>query len=87
MTAAGTYKQKIGTQKWIALYNRGFEAWTEWRRLDYPVLTAPADALSDIPVRYTYPVQEQNLNTANYDDAVSAIGSDKVTTKIFWDVN
>lgn len=85
-TAAGNYKQKIGTQKWIALYNRGFEAWTEWRRLDYPQLQAPTDALSDIPLRYTYPVQEQNLNTTNYNEAVSAIGSDDVTTKLFWDI-
>jgi Starch-binding associating with outer membrane len=84
-TAAGNYKQKIGTQKWIALYNRGFEAWTEWRRLDYPQLEAPVDALSDIPVRFTYPVQEQNLNVGNYSAASTAIGGDDVTTKIFWD--
>jgi hypothetical protein len=35
-TAAGTYKQKIGMQKWIALYEHGHDAWTDWRRLDYP---------------------------------------------------
>jgi hypothetical protein len=84
-TAAGTYKQKIGTQKWIALYNRGFDAWTEWRRLDFPKLVAPVDALSAIPVRYPYPVQEQNLNTKNYNNAATAIGGDLVTTKLFWD--
>ncbi|MBP8726259.1 MAG: SusD/RagB family nutrient-binding outer membrane lipoprotein [Saprospiraceae bacterium] len=84
-TASGDYKQKIGTQKWLALYNRGFEAWTEWRRLDAPTLVAPAAADSDIPKRYTYPVQEQNLNTANYNAASTAIGGDKVTTKLFWD--
>jgi hypothetical protein len=86
-TATGTFKQKIGTQKWIALYNRGFEAWTEWRRLDYPVLVAPVDAFSDVPLRYTYPVSEQNLNTINYDNAVTSIGEDEVSTPIFWDVN
>lgn len=85
-SAAGTFKEKIGLQKWIALYNRGFEAWTEWRRLDAPVLEAPPDANSDIPVRYTYPVSEQNLNTINYDLAVEAIGADDVSTKVFWDV-
>lgn len=84
-TAPGNFKEKIGNQKWIALYNRGFEAWTEWRRLDYPALVAPVDALSEIPVRYTYPVQEQNLNVTNYTEAASAIGGDEVTTKIFWD--
>ena len=85
-TAEGDFRQKIGTQKWIALYNRGFEAWTEWRRLDAPTLEAPADAVSDIPLRFTYPVTEQNLNTNNYDLAVSNIGEDEVTTKLFWDV-
>ncbi|MCF8247360.1 MAG: SusD/RagB family nutrient-binding outer membrane lipoprotein [Saprospiraceae bacterium] len=86
-TAAGDWKQKIGTQKWLALYNRGFEAWTEWRRFDYPVLVAPPDALSDIPVRYTYPTQEQTLNATNYAAASAAIGGDEVGTKLFWDKN
>lgn len=84
-TAAGDWKQKIGTQKWLALYNRGFDAWTEIRRLDYPQLPPPADPVTDFPVRYTYPVQEQNLNTEKWSNAASAIGGDKVTTKLFWD--
>lgn len=84
-TAPGDWKQKIGTQKWIALYNRGFESWSEVRRLDWPQLVAPVDALTGFPVRYTYPVQEQNLNTANWTDASAAIGGDKVETKLFWD--
>jgi hypothetical protein len=41
----------------------------------------------DIPVRYTYPVLEQNLNTANYEAAASAIGGDVISTRLFWDVN
>ena len=85
LTAAGTYKQKIGMQKWVALYNRGFEAWTEIRRLDFPKLVAPVDAVSGYPNRFTYPVQEQNLNITNYTTAASAIGGDKVETKLFWD--
>lgn len=87
-TAAGAWNQKIGNQKWIALYNRGFEGWTEWRRLDFPTLNVP-DGLTyaDIPVRYTYPVQEQNLNTTNYNAAAAAVGGDKVSTKLFWDKN
>lgn len=84
-TAAGSWKQKIGVQKWIALYNRGFDAWTEQRRLDYPVLVAPESALSPYPVRYTYPVNEQNVNGPNWKAASSAIGGDEVTTKLFWD--
>ncbi|TAK45757.1 MAG: SusD/RagB family nutrient-binding outer membrane lipoprotein, partial [Saprospiraceae bacterium] len=84
-TATGDWKQKIGTQKWLALYNRGFESWTEWRRLDYPVLVAPPDAFSDVPLRYTYPVQEQTLNATNYAAAAAAVGGDLVGTKLFWD--
>jgi hypothetical protein len=84
-TAAGNWKQKIGTQSWIALYNRGYEAWTKWRRLDYPLLVAPPDALSAFPVRYTYPIEEQTLNGTNYDAAAAAIGGDLVETKLFWD--
>jgi hypothetical protein len=86
-TAPGTYKQKIGTQKWIALYESGFESWCEWRRLDSPTLAAPPDAVSVIPLRYTYPVSEQNLNSANFEAASSAIGGDAVATKLFWDMN
>jgi len=85
LTAAGTYKQKIGTQAWLALYNRGYDAWTEWRRLDYPQLVAPTNALTAIPVRFTYSVDEQNINTINYNAASTAIGGDKVTTKLFFD--
>ncbi|MFC0184253.1 Starch-binding associating with outer membrane [Pseudarcicella hirudinis] len=85
-TATGSFKQKIGTQKWLALYNRGFEAWTEWRRLDYPVFNPPAGkTYADIPVRFTYPIKEQTLNGANYKAASAAIGNDKLSTKLFWD--
>ena len=84
-TAAGNYKEKIGTQKWIALYNRPATAWMEVRRLDYPVLPAPAAARSGYPNRLTYPTNEQTLNNTNYTEASSTIGGDKVETKIFWD--
>ncbi len=90
-TATGTWKQKIGTQKWIALFNRGYTAWTEWRKFDYPVLVAPPDAVTQangmVPTRYTYPVEEQLLNGTNYTSASSAIGGDYMYTKLFWDIN
>lgn len=85
-TAAGTDRQKIGTQMWLALYNQPVDAWREYRRLDAPSLTRAANALSELPVRFPYPVQEQNLNTASYNSAAASIGGDVVTTKIFWDV-
>ena len=86
-TATGTWRQKIGTQSWLAAYTRGIEAYTTWRRLDYPILNLPEDATkySDIPVRFTFPVNEQTLNAANYKAISAAIGGDLITTKIFWD--
>lgn len=84
-TASSNWKEKIGDQAWISMYLRGFDSWVEWRRLDFPALVKPASALSDIPVRYTYPSNEQNLNDANYQQASAAIGGDKVTTHLFWD--
>lgn len=84
-TATGNYKQKIGTQKWLALYNRPFDGWTELRRLDYPVLTPAANAVSGFPNRFSYPGNEQQLNGANYTAAAAVMGGDKVEFKLFWD--
>jgi hypothetical protein len=86
-TAAGTWKQKIATQKWIALYNRPYEGWTELRRLDFPKIATPVNAKSGFPTRLSYPANEQTLNGTNYTAAASAIGGDVVTTKLFWDKN
>lgn len=84
-TAAGTYRQKIGFQKWISLYEQPVIAWTEWRRLDSPSLVKPANALSDIPKRFPYPTPELNQNGANVAEASAAMGGNTVSTKIFWD--
>lgn len=86
-SAAGDWKAKIGNQFWIAMYNRGFVGWTVWRRFDVPTFNLPADTGNPVPTRYTYPVNEQNLNDTNRTDAADAIGGDEQTTKLFWDVN
>lgn len=90
-TADGDWKKKIGTQAWLALFNRPFESWTSYRRLDQPVLTAPANAVNaaqgKIPNRFTYPSSEILVNKVNLDAAKAAIGGDKLQTKIFWDIN
>ena len=84
-TATGDWKQKIGLQKWIALYNRPFDGWVELRRLDYPQLPLPVSAISGFPNRYRYPGNEQQLNGTNYTSAAAKIGGDKTETKLFWD--
>lgn len=86
-TATGGYKQKIGTQKWIALFHRGFEAWTEYRRLDFPQLVNSEISNLPVPTRIFYPTEEPALNGANYNAAVSKLGEDTLYERIFWDVN
>lgn len=81
------WKKVIGTQAWIALYNRTFASWLSVRRLDYPVLTAPKRRNSSFPLRYTYPINEQNLNESNHKKAAERIGGDKVDRPLFWDKN
>ncbi len=87
---SGDWKQAIGLQAYIAYYERGYEAWTTLRRLDYPVMnTPPTPVTTDgkIPRRFTYPVNEQTLNKTNYYAASAAIGGDAMETKLFWDKN
>ncbi|MCJ8164730.1 SusD/RagB family nutrient-binding outer membrane lipoprotein [Pontibacter sp. E15-1] len=85
LTAPGEWRQKIGKQEWIALYNRGYDAWLTWRRLDSPNLLPPVEGLI-VPTRLIYPINEQTLNGANRSAAAAAIGSDESSTKLFWDV-
>lgn len=86
-TAAGDYKQKIGMQKYIALFNQGHEAWTEARRLGYPqLLTAASNGVAN-PKRMIYPTAEPLINGTNYTAASSALGGDNTTTAIFWDMD
>jgi hypothetical protein len=90
-TADGDWRRKIAYQSWIAGYLDGFLSWTTWRRLDYPVLNiTPTNPdivdVTDIPVRFTFPVNEQTLNADNYAKASEMIGGDDLTNKIFWDV-
>ncbi|MGI0107601.1 SusD/RagB family nutrient-binding outer membrane lipoprotein [Salinimicrobium sp. WS361] len=79
--------EKIGVQKWIALYNRGFEAWSSWRKLDFPKLPNAAQSGLPVPLRFTYPVSEATLNGENWEAASSAIGGDEQQTPVFWDQN
>ncbi len=82
---AADWKKYIGVQKWIAFVNRGADAWLEWRRLDYPQLEVAHEAVSDIPLRVKYSVDEQNINRRNYEQGAQAIGGDEVDTKLWFD--
>lgn len=90
-TADGDWKEKIGVQKWIALNNRGWDAWVEWRRLDYPQLSPPSGPSIPnelfIPVRMIYPVIEQTVNGDQWSTAAARYNSDSPNAKLFWDVN
>jgi hypothetical protein len=82
------WKERIATQQWISFYTRGLEGYTTWRRLDYPrfEIAELIREKSEIPTRFTFPVNEQTLNKDNFDAASQLIGGDLPTTKIFWDL-
>lgn len=88
---AANWKKSIGEQAWVAMYNQAVTSWNFFRRLDYPQLVAPSTAIPNaegkVPVRLQYPTAEATTNGSNYAAASAAIGGDKLTTKIFWDIN
>jgi hypothetical protein len=86
-TGASTDKlTKIYTQKWVHFgVLQSTEAWSEYRRTGFPVLTFPTNGkqvgYETPPTRLIYPAKEKTLNSANY-QAVQA--KDTRKTKIFW---
>lgn len=88
---ASNWKKSIGEQAWVAMYNQAVTSWNFYRRLDYPQLVAPSTAIPNaggkVPVRLQYPSLEATTNGTNYAAASAAIGGDKLTTKLFWDIN
>lgn len=88
-TAPGDWKQKIGVQHWLSLYDRGFEGWTVWRRLDFTGFNAPPLlTYEDIPERFIFPIEEATLNRENLTEAIQLIGgNDSAQTRVFWDIN
>ncbi len=92
-TATGDWKQKIGVQKWIALFTQGIQGWCEWRRLDFQKLRLPVDGvIQDVgnkvaPVRLSYPSDEQSQNRTGYQQGVGLLdGPDRLFTRVWWDV-
>ncbi len=81
--------ERIGTQKWIQLFGRSYEAFIEWRRMGYPTLKAGPNLGSTngtIPRRTVYSSREALLNKVNYDDAIKRMpNGDSYTSKVWWD--
>ncbi|MCD8072218.1 MAG: SusD/RagB family nutrient-binding outer membrane lipoprotein [Alistipes sp.] len=87
--------EKIITQKWIAIFPLGIEAWSEFRRTGYPKLFPVVDNHSGGTVstdkmirRVPYPDTEYNENRENLYDAIRMLGGpDNGGTNLWWDVN
>jgi hypothetical protein len=81
--------EKIATQRYIASYPDGLQAWNIWRKTGFPVLVPAPDATSSpkvIPRRYTYAADEYSSNKASVEAAVALItGGDKQDSKVWWD--
>jgi hypothetical protein len=66
------------------------EAWNNWKRSGYPVLTPVVFAgnfsRSQIPRRQLYPTTEGTANPANYRIGVSSLsGGDDWNSRVWWD--
>lgn len=89
--SAADWKERIGTQAWIAAYSTPILGWTSFRRLDVPTLAVASGAVAvadgKVPVRFTYPIGEATVNSSNLQAAITAMGGNRLSTKIFWDVD
>lgn len=88
-----TKLQKIITQKWIAMFPEGQEAWSEFRRTGYPKLLPVADNRSKfIPKgefikRLPFTLNERNTNLEAVEEARTMLkGPDDPSTRLWWDV-
>ena len=78
--------KQIAYEKWVSLFNLETEAYAEYRRLDYPVLTPGPEAVTaTIPTRLPYPDIENSLNAGNLATAEAAQGNTDITGKVWWD--
>jgi hypothetical protein len=88
--------EQIITQKWIAVYPDGQEAWADFRRTGYPRLFPVVDNQSQGKIstsvqirRLAYPQSEYTTNGAAVSSAVQNLlgGADNGGTRLWWDVN
>jgi len=94
--AGATNEQKLEriiTQKWIAMFPEGQEAWTEYRRTGYPklfpVVINNSNGTIDTQIqirRLAYPANEYTTNGAEIQKAVQLLGGpDNGGTRVWWD--
>jgi hypothetical protein len=91
--AESMQRLQIGTQKWLALYPDGQEAWSEFRRSGYPVMYPILQSdNSDLPAgtfikRLPYSSVEASTNGAALEQAKQILGGpDNAATRVWWDV-
>lgn len=79
--------KQIARQKWIALFTDGGEAWAEFRRTCQPstIRPGPSAIIGTIPRRFQYSVTEAITNNENLQAAISRMGGDEFTTRVYWD--
>jgi hypothetical protein len=80
--------EQIYTQRWLALYPNGHEAWSLVRRTGYPQMNAPVYTFpgnESMPRRKPFPDAERQSNAENYNAAVSRMGGDNQYTRLWWD--
>ena len=88
-------QERIITQKWIANWPLGNEAWADYRRTGYPKLL-PATSEGNLSGgivdsekgarRMPYPSEEYTSNTENVQEAVNSYlgGPDNMATDVWW---
>ena len=86
--------EKIATQRWMALFTNGFEAWAVVRDTGYPTELSAGVSDDDIfvlgdlngayPQRMRYGSGPYNTNAANVEAAASVQGPDRQGTKLWW---
>nr|WP_295923908.1 SusD/RagB family nutrient-binding outer membrane lipoprotein [uncultured Dyadobacter sp.] len=87
-------REQVGTQKWLALYPDGLEAWAEFRRSLYPKLYHVVNSVNpDVPAtqfirRFPFIDSEKQNNSAAVTAALQLLkGEDKASTPLWWDKN
>lgn len=87
-------RERIITQKWIAMYPNGMEAWSEFRRTGYPKLFLPTVNKSQGKIsegkyikRLPLPNTEHQRNKELTTEAVNLYlnGDDSPGTRLWWD--